>query len=214
MNITITKQMYTPPYNCQDTSFNALPSKYTKIDEYLIRGPHPSVKDLRKLKTEGVNQIYDFRHLSNFGFKFIEKYFCKFIGIKYTRVPYSNLYGNYPDLSIFEKISSEVKQNGEQGGKTLFHCNSGRHRTAHFAAFYKLTNGEPLNKVMQKENYQTKMNEIVKEHILDKDYFSRHKEEYHGFNIIKRAMVNYNNKIVEGLDRAQKLFLSILHKNS
>jgi len=213
MNITLT-QLYIHPSNKNETSFKALPPKYIKVDEYLIRGPHPSVKDLRQLKEEGVNLIYDFRHLSNLGCKFIEKYYCKFTGIKYIRLPYSNLYGEYPTLSIFEKIASEVINNGKNGGKTLFHCNSGRHRTSHFSAFYKLTKGEPLNNVMQKENYQTKLNEIIKDQILEKDYFSRQKKEYHGRNIIKRLMINYNNKIAEGIDKVQKIFISMLKQES
>lgn len=212
MNITF------PQYNTYTKTqintlyFKGLPPKYTKVDEYLIRGSHPSIKDLVQLKKEGVNQIFDFRHLSNFGYKFIEKYFCKLCGIKYTRVPYSNLYGEYPDLSTFEKIALQVKENGEKGGKTLFHCNSGRHRTSHFAAFYKLTKGEPLQKVMQKEDYLSVLNKVVNEEIIAKDYFSRHLMEYDGKNIIKQILINYNNKIFEGIKRAHNIFLSSLQK--
>ena len=57
---------------------------------------------------------------------------------------YSNLYGEYPQLSVFESISKSVKENGENGGRTLFHCRSGCQRTSHFSAFYLLTREEPL----------------------------------------------------------------------
>ena len=165
-----------------------------------------------ELKKEGVNRIYDFRHIDIFGYKFIEKYFCKLFGIKYTRLPYSNLYGQYPDLETFERVSKEVKQNGESGGKSLFHCNSGRHRTSHFSAFYKLTNGQPLSQVKEQyqANYWVKLNEIVKEQILDKNYFSREKIEYNGHNFIKKLQTNRNNKICDGIKRAQDMFLDFL----
>ena len=204
---------YTPNNQVRNNlTFNALPSKFQEVDKYLIRGPHPTVKDLIELKKEGVNRIYDFRHIDIFGYKFIEKYFCKLFGIKYTRLPYSNLYGQYPDLETFERVSKEVKQNGESGGKSLFHCNSGRHRTSHFSAFYKLTSGQPLSQVKEQyqANYWVKLNEIVKEQILDKNYFSREKIEYNGHNFIKKLQANRNNKICDGIKRAQDMFLDFL----
>ena len=45
---------------------------YRNVDDYLIRGGAPSVRDLIRLKNEGVTQIYDFRHDSRRGLKFIE----------------------------------------------------------------------------------------------------------------------------------------------
>lgn len=193
--------------------FKALPSGYINVDKYLIRGPHPSIKDLMQLKSEGVNQIFDFRHLSNFGCKFIEKLSCRLLGIKYTRLPYSNLYGEYPDLDVFQTIAANVKQNGENGGKTLFHCNSGRHRTSHFAAFYALTKGEPLEsvKARNKDSYGAMVNKVAKEQIYDRGYFSRSRKEYHGYNPIRRLLVKYNNRIFDGIENAQQIFLGLLN---
>ena len=56
-----------------------------------------------------------------------------------------------PEKTVFENVAYDVKQNGLNGGRTLFHCNSGRHRTAHMSTFYALTKGEPLKQVI-KEN--------------------------------------------------------------
>lgn len=201
-----------PKDNTNTPVFRGLPNGYTKVDEYLVRGPHPSVRNLLKLKDEGVNQIYDFRHLSNFGCKFIEKFACRMFGIKYKRVPYSNLYGEYPSLSDFENISKSVKQNGENGGRTLFHCRSGRHRTSHFSAFYLLTRGEPLEDVQSKNMslYRQNVDEVIKSQIVDKDYFSRSHRDYDGYNPIVKVLVEYNNKIDAGLRRAHKCFMNMI----
>lgn len=206
-----------PKYNTLNQSsfvlpFCALPSGYTKVDNYLIRGPHPSVRQLLSLKKEGVNQIYDFRHLSNFGCKFIERFMCRLNGIKYIRLPYSNLYGEYPDLSVFEKVAASVKQNGENGGRTLFHCNSGRHRTSHFSAFYALTKGKSLEIAQNnyKDTYEPTVNKIIQEQVIDKKYFSRIKKEYTGINPIMRLITEYNNKIVDGIFNAHQKFVDML----
>ena len=189
-----------------------LSNKYKKVDNYLIRGPHPGISDLIELKNAGVTQIYDFRHISVRGLKFIEKNVCKQLGIKYIRYPFSYLKGEYPSINEFAKIAQDVKLTGQNGGKTLFHCNSGRHRTSHFSAFYKLTNGQPLSQVKEQyqANYWVKLHEIVKEQILDKNYFSREKIEYNGHNFIKKLQANRNNKICDGIKRAQDMFLDFL----
>ena len=208
--MNIKAEQYNPSIN--NMNFKALPKKYSKIDEYLIRGPHPSVRNLIKLKKEGVNQIYDFRHYSNFGTKFVEKIACKVLGIKYKREAYSNLYGEYPSLDTFERISKDVKQNGERGGKTLFHCNSGRHRTSHMTAFYKITKGEPLKDVIkkQKEDYNQLVNDTIQTEVLDKDYYSRKINKYKGLNPIKLIIARINNKYAIGLHNGHKSFLEMM----
>ena len=191
-----------------------LSQKYSLVDEYLVRGPHPSVSALFQLKNNpwNVTQIYDFRHVSNLHFKFIEKWCCRLLGIKYIKVPYSNLYGQYPDLSVFESIAQSVRENGMNGGKTLFHCNSGRHRTAHFAAFYKLTRGEPLDVVRARlaAEYEQTVLEIIQEQIIDRDYFSRTVMQYDGSNPITGAFIKYNNMIAMGLEKAHLMFMGRL----
>ena len=188
-----------------------LPKGYTVIDKNLIRGQHPSVRNLYRLKKLGVNQVYDFRHYSNFGFKFVERFFCKLLGIKYTRLAYSNLYGQYPTLDTFEKVASDVANNGKNGGVTLFHCHSGRHRTSHFSAFYALTKGKPLVQIKKDKNeYNKLLTQILKEQIEDKNYFNRHIIGYKGWNPIKLFIARLNNRIFEGLQTAHQNFLEMV----
>ena len=66
-------------------TFQALPEKYKEVDKYLIRGPHPHIKDVFTLKKEGINKIYDFRHYGLRGFKWIERLACKAAGVEYIR---------------------------------------------------------------------------------------------------------------------------------
>jgi len=191
-----------------------LQQKYSFVDEYLIRGPHPTVSALFRLRNNPwhVTQIYDFRHISKLHFKFIERLCCKLLGIKYIRVPYSNLYGRYPDLQVFEEIAHSVKENGLRGGQTLFHCNSGRHRTAQFAAFYKLTRGDRLAVVKAQlgDAYEKRVFEIVKEQILEYDYFNRTVIQYNGINPVVSVFVKHNNRIAFALAKAHSLFLGRL----
>ena len=190
----------------------SLPPGYIKVDNYLIRGKHPSIRDLKVLKKLGVNQIYDFRHYSNFGTKFIERFACKFMGIKYKRLACSSLYGDYPGLDTFERVALDVSNNGKSGGITLFHCNSGRHRTAHFAAFYSITGGRPLAEVqrVEKDAYTPRVNKIVKEQVLDIGYFNRKREVYDGRNPIKRFNAICNNKLLDGVHKAHNIFMNIV----
>lgn len=189
-----------------------LPQKYTLVDEYLIRGPHPSIFTLFQLQKPPcrITQIYDFRHASHIHFKFLERWCCKLLGIKYIRMPYSHLYGEYPSISDFEQVAHSVKQNGLDGGRTLFHCNSGRHRTSHFAAFYKLTRGAPLNvvKMHLASEYATTVRDIVKQQVFDQDYFNRKIIEYNGSNPITRALVNHRNMIAAAITNAHNLFMT------
>lgn len=192
-------------------SFTALPKGYSKVDDYLIRGPHPSIKDLWTLKQEGVNQVFDFRHFNNFGCKFIEKFACKILGISYKRLPYSYLHKEYPSLSVFENIAAKVKQNGENGGKTLFHCHSSRHRTSHFSAFYLLTKGEPLNVVAKMPDFEERFEQVVINQIIKKNYFNRTIKNYKGINPILKYTATLNDKIAKEVQQAHAVFMNIVN---
>lgn len=199
--------------NTQNITFKKLPNKYRKIDEYLIRGPHPTFCDLFKLKKEGVTQIYDFRHKSIHGVKWLEKLTCNLLGIKYTRKPYSNLYGEYPTIQEFEQITHTVAQNGKQGGKTLFHCNSGRHRTAHMSAFYELTKGEKSLKTTKEElgdQFGDKVYEIINREVAGKNYHSRKLDLYNGKNPIKKIIAHINNRYANAIKKGQKMFIDTI----
>lgn len=204
--------MKTPP---DDTNPNsALPHGYMWVDEYLVRGPCPSVSALIKLSRgqRPLTQIYDFRHNSYRHFKFIERWSCKIMGIKYNRLPYSSLYGNYPDLGAFQTVAASVRQNGINGGCTLFHCNSGRHRTAQFSAFYKLTRGAPLATVRAAlaSKYPERVAEIIRDQVIDRNYFDRKLIDYKGVNPIKKLRVAWNNTVVFSTHTAHLRFMSRL----
>ena len=192
---------------------NKLNPKYKKVDEYLIRGPHPNISDLIELKREGVTQIYDFRHIGIRGFKFIEKFICKELGIKYIRCPYSHLKHQFPTTDELNTIAKSVKTNGENGGKTLFHCNSGSHRTAHMTAFYDLTKGEPIDEVFNKLGvikYSKRVQKVVQKHFYEQKYFNREYKNTHTLNPIKKFKNKFNNKIIDAISTAQASFLSII----
>ena len=61
--------------------------KFQTVDKYLIRGPRPTVREVFQLKKQGVTQIYDFRHKSFRGMKFMARIACKLAGIIYIRKP-------------------------------------------------------------------------------------------------------------------------------
>ena len=151
-----------------------LNKKYKNVDDYLLRGPHPGISDLIELKNAGVTKIYDFRHKSVRGFKFIEKFVCKELGINYIRYPFSYLKREYPTINEFERIARDVKLTGKNGGKTLFHCNSGSHRTAHMAAYYDLTKGENIDDVFNKLGvikYLERIQKVVDNHFYKQNFF-------------------------------------------
>lgn len=189
-------------------TFQGVPPRFQKVDNFLIRGPRPSLSDLIELKKEGVNQIYDFRHKSMRSWNLVEKVACWFMNIKYKRKAYSNL-GEYPQVVDFENIAQSVAQNGESGGKTLFHCNSGLHRTAHMAAFYRLTKGKAsLDVTKQKlgEKYKETATSILKSEVVHKGYYSRKFDKYTGKNPIKHFLASMNNYYVKAIKRGQELF--------
>ncbi len=202
--INLYKTFYTP---------RGLSAKYKEVDNYLIRGPHPGISDLIELKNAGVNQIYDFRHVGVRGFKFVEKYFCKELGINYIRTPYSYLEGKYPTMNDFDSVAKSVKRNGENGGKTLFHCNSGSHRTAHMAAFYDLTGGESIEKVYLQTtpvSYADKVQKVLKKHFYNQKYFNRIIKDESTLNPITRLKNHFNNRVVKATELAHSSFVAIL----
>ena len=197
----------------QSLGFKALPSRYSNVDNFLIRGPHPSISDLIQLKKEGVTQIYDFRHKEIFSSKIIEEVACKILGIKYKKEPYHELYQQTSITRAFEQIAQSVATNGEKGGKTLFHCNSGRHRTAHMSAFYELTKGkQTLDEVRTElgERFGEKIRGIIETQIPSKTYRNRQIIEYNGSNPITQYQVAQNNKYARASRKAQAAFVKML----
>ena len=187
---------------------------YRNVDDYLIRGGAPSVRDLIRLKNEGVTQIYDFRHDSRRGLKFIEVITSKLLGIDYRRRKFSFFTNQGPKLADFEEVAGAIKQNGEKGGKTLLHCNSGRHRTAQMVMFYELTRGETLakTKVMYPKTYPLRAKILLDRLENDGEYFCRSYIEKLSSNPIKRYFQKRNNKVFESTKQAFYDFKDILLK--
>lgn len=199
--------------NTNKKHFGTLPKKYKVVDDYLIRGPHPHIYDVFKLKKEGVNRIYDFRHEGIRGFKWIERLACKITGIEYKRQPYSFLEGKFPTQDDYERISREVLINGKNGGKTLFHCNSGTHRTALMSAFYDITKGKPLE-ICKKENtnFKETVDKNIKKHIVEMMFFSRNKVIISTKNPIIKAKNIFNNMVEEATNKAYNFFMDMMQK--
>ena len=192
-------------------SFTSLPKKYRVVSDELIRGPHPHIKDLVQLKKEGVTQIFDFRHDCVRGFKWVEKLACKVLGIKYQRRQFS-FFNKRPKLEDFESISKSVADNAKDGGKTLFHCNSGSHRTALFSAFYSITKGETLAHSMQNgSDYAERTIKAVDDEIINSRFFTRNAVNPNSKNPIRHCKDIFNNKVVKNTQESLNEFYDLIH---
>lgn len=195
-------------------SFTALPKKYTLVDDFLIRGPKPKLKTLIQLKKEGVNNIFDFRNKNAYFSEFKERLLCKLLSIKYKKYPYNYLKREFPTLEQFQQTAQSVVNNGKNGGKTLFHCHSGKHRTAQMACFYDITKGETLSKIKQKQGnmYKSYIEKFLDKHIYNTNFFSREFMQSKTKNPIKKMCEKRNNKFYDTIMWAEKSFNDILLK--
>ena len=117
-------------------------ANYNFIDKKLMRGaPVASPIKLLRMKKDGVNQIIDLRR-SNPINKFVEKAFCKLLGIKYSNQPSSFRSGSGMTRDYFEKVNNMIVEND---GITYIHCKKGKHRTGLCVAAYE-------KEVMKKSN--------------------------------------------------------------
>lgn len=141
----------------------------------------------------------------------MERIACKLAGIKYIRKPFSFLQGNIPKLQDYEEIAKSVKQNGKRGGKTFFHCNSGKHRTSHMATFYDITRGEALNEYRKKHLFQYKMqvaNSLINQ-VYNANFFNRNIQHTKTLNPIKILRENFNNLVAAATRRTNKEFVDM-----
>lgn len=195
-------------------SFTSLPKRYTVVDDFLIRGPKPKLKTLIQLKKEGVNNIFDFRNGNAYYSEFIERLLCKILRIKYKKYPYNYLKREFPILEQFQYTAQSVLNNGKNGGKTLFHCCSGKHRTAQMACFYDITKGETLSKIKQEQGniYDAYIKSFLNKHIYNTNFFSRKFIQIKTKNPIKKMLEKRNNKFYDTIMWAEKSFNDILFK--
>ena len=114
-----------------------LPKFQSVVDNKLIRGRAVTCPyRLYKMKHQGINQIIDLRNSSFFQAP-LEKFFCKILGIKYLRYPYSYRQKHLPDNDFFEKINKTIINNTD--GYTYLHCQHGRSRTGLTVSIYEKT---------------------------------------------------------------------------
>ncbi len=131
---------------------------------------------------------------------------------RHPRFNFSFFTNKGPKLADFEEVASAIKENGEKGGKTLLHCNSGRHRSGQMVAFYELTRGETLAKTKEvyPKTYPLRAQIILNRLKNDGNYFSRSYIENLSRNPIIRHFQKYNNKVFESTKRALDDFETLL----
>ncbi len=195
-------------------TFTALPNRYTMVDDFLIRGPKPKLKTFIQLKKEGVNNIFDFRNSTAYFSEFKERVLCKLFHIKYNKYPYNYLKREFPTVEQFQNVAQNVVNNGKNGGKTLFHCYSGKHRTAHMACFYDITKGKTLGKIKQEQGnmYEAYLKKFLDKHIYNTNFFSRKFIQSNTKNPVKKLLERRNNKFYDTIMWAEKSFNNLLSK--
>jgi len=112
------------------------------VDKKLIRGSCVSNPfELYSLKKDGVNQIIDLRCLSVEKIQiipfFIEKMFCKMLGIKHINIKYNHKLTDIPDMNFFKQINNLIVNNPQ---KTYIHCRHGKRRTGICVAVFEMFN--------------------------------------------------------------------------
>lgn len=190
-------------------------ANFIKIDDYLYRGSRPHYTQIKELKKMGINQIYDFRNISlDDGFnKIAEKILCKIYKIKYIRMPYFFKKEKYPSMENLEKVSKSIENNGKNGGCTLIHCRSGKHRTGQHVAWYEFTKGKTIDELKNSNDfYLNAYNLILKFFNFDnKEYWSRtYKSEVVENKSLRMKNID-NNRRIDVVHRATIHFLETLY---
>lgn len=115
---------------------------YNIVDKKLIRGAQVvSPIKLYKMKKIGVTQVVDLRNEGGVK-KFLEKLFCKILGLKYFNYPSSFRDGTAFDKEYYNVVNKSISEND---GITYLHCKNGKHRTGLCVAAYE-------KEVMNKSN--------------------------------------------------------------
>ena len=120
--------------NYNNQTFTGLAKFQKQVDEKLIRGKAVSCSwRLYKMKQDGITQVIDLRN-SSLVERPIEKFFCKWFGIKYINYKYPHRLNNIPEKSFFDKVNKSINSNN---GKTYIHCQYGKRRTGMCVAIYQ-----------------------------------------------------------------------------
>ncbi len=133
------------------------------VGEKLIRGRSLySPKKLLWLRENGVNQVIDLRNrsteLSEIIPQYLERFFCKILGINYNNMSYSHKLGNLPDTDFFLKINGLISDNS---GKTYIHCRHGKRRTGVCVAIYEKMHTQKSKKEILDELYNYGFRELA-----------------------------------------------------
>jgi len=124
-----------------------LPSYVKSVDNRLYRGKAVSCPyRLYSLKENGINQVIDLRNTPSFT-KYMEKFFCKILGIKYVNCRYPHRLNVLPEERFFKKVNAAIVANNK---KTYIHCQRGKRRTGVSVAYYeKNVMHLPENKILE-----------------------------------------------------------------
>lgn len=111
-----------------------LPSYVKSVDNRLYRGKAVSCPyRLYSLKENGINQVIDLRNTPSFT-KYLEKFFCKILGIKYVNCRYPHRLNVLPEEGFFQNINEIITKNKS---KTYIHCQRGKRRTGISVGYYE-----------------------------------------------------------------------------
>lgn len=160
-----------------------LPSYMSVVDQNLIRGRAvTSPIRLYKMKEVGINQIIDLRN-SSFIKSPLEKFFCKFLGIKYRNLKYPHRLEHLPEKKFFDNVINAIKSNT---GKTYIHCQYGRRRTGVSVAIYE-------KKCTKKSNTQI-LNELILHGFYDLLTPKTNSRQIKYYKILNELIMKYFNK--------------------
>ena len=149
----------------------------TIVDSRLLRGRVVSCPyRLYSMKKNGICQIIDLRNTPSFT-KYMEKFFCKILGIKYLNCRYPHRLNVLPEESFFNKVNNAIINNDS---KTYIHCQRGKRRTGVTVAYY------------EKNIMQLSQEEVLKNLV---------KNGYKDININTKMGNKYFNILTEFIDK-------------
>ena len=128
--------------------------------------------------------------------------------IKLIIMKVSRINQNAPSFKQIKLTTTEIEK-----CKTLFNCNSGKHRTAHMTAFYEITKGkESLNECKNRlgKDFGEYVGNIIQKQIINKNFYSRKIKSYLGNNPLKKIATAINNRYANAIYNGQRSFITQL----
>ena len=135
-----------------------LSPKVINVDNKLCRGSAPiNPRSLLKMKEQGINQVIDLRNSACL-LSFMEKLFCKILGLNYVNFKYPHRLDYVPPHDFFQKINEKITKNE---GKTYIHCHYGKRRTGICVAIYEKEHTKKTKKDILKELIELGFKEVL-----------------------------------------------------